>query len=247
MKKLLFFGLILILIGCSKDKSVKPDQGPFNSEQAFEKANSRLEKKDYEKARELFLEIKSKDDTGRYAPMAQLRYADSYFKEKEMDPAIEQYRKFLSSYPENKYASYAQFQIGMAYFSQIEDVERGSMSAKKALTEFEQLKQLYPRNPYKSTIELRIAKCRDIIAGYEFMVGQFYFKKEAWAGAIGRLEKILTDFPEYRKEAEVLYMAALSCNGLGNAEKTDKYLGLLASKYPDSSYLKKASREIKKR
>lgn len=246
MKKLLLFTLILILIACSKGKALKPEQGQFDSEKAFAKANSLLEKKDFEKARELFLEIKSRDETGRYAPMAQLRYADSYFNEKEMQPAIEQYRKFLESNPENKYSPYAQYQIGMAYFSQIADVERGSLSAKKALKEFEELKRLYPRNPYKSSVEMKIARCRELMAGYEFMVGEFYFKKEAWAGAIARLEGILKDFPDFRKEPEVLYMAALSYNSLGEKEKARQYMDLLASKYPDSSYFKEASKLIKK-
>ena len=244
MRKLLIIMMLLILAACSKDKGLISD-GPFDAEKSFEKANKYLEEKDYERARELFLEVKSRDRSGKYAPLAQLRYADSYFNEGEIDPAIEQYGKFLDSNPDHKYAPYAQYQIAMVHFNQIAGVERGSGAAKKALHEFEELKRLYPRNPYKSTVDIKTAKCKDVIAGYEFMVGEFYFKKKAYSGAMGRFESILKDFPDYRKEPEVLYMAAVSANGLNNKEQARRYLDLLSSKYPESPYLKEAQKEIK--
>ena len=245
MRKLLLITMLLILASCSKDKVLKPDAA-FDAEKTFEKANAYLEKKDYEQARDLFLEVKSRDRTGKYAPLAQLRYADSYFNDGDIEPAVEQYKKFLDSNPDHKYAPYAQYQIAMAYFNQVAGVERGSGAAKKALKEFEELKRLYPRNPYKSTVEIKVAKCKDVIAGYEFIVGEFYFKKKAYEGAIGRLEGILREFPDYRKEPQVLYMAAVSYNGLNNKEEARRCLGLLSSKYPESPYLKEAQKEIKK-
>jgi outer membrane protein assembly factor BamD len=244
MKKLLIIITLLILASCSKDKGIKSDDS-FDVEKGFEKANTYLEKKDFAKARELFLQVKSRDVSGKYAPLAQLRYADSYFNEDDTESAIQQYRKFLDSNPDHKYAPYAQYQIAMAYFKQINGIERGSLAAKKALKEFEELKRLYPRNPYKSTVEMRIEKCKDLIAGYEFMVGEFYFKKKAYAGAIERLQYILKEFPDFRKEPQVLYMAAVSYKGVGNAEESRRCLDLLSSKYPDSPYLEEARRELK--
>ena len=179
MKKFVAIAVLLALFACSgKRQEIRPDWRTFNVEQSFDKANKLIDKKDYDKARELLLEVKSRDRSGNYAPLAQLRIADAFYAQEEWDSSISEYKKFLDAYPDNKYASYAQYQIGMIYFNQIVDVERGYGAAEKALSEFENLKQLYPRNPYKSIVEMRINKCRDILAGYEFMVGEFYFNKQ---------------------------------------------------------------------
>ena len=109
--------------------------------------------------------------------MAQLRIADSYTKEAEPDRAVEEYRKFLDIYPEHKYASYAQFQIAMIYFNQIEGPDRGYGGASKALEEFERLKRMFPRNPYRDIIEVRIEKCKNTIADTNFWLAHFITRK----------------------------------------------------------------------
>ena len=131
--------------------------------------------------------------------MAQLRIADSYTKEAEPDRAVEEYRKFLDIYPEHKYASYAQFQIAMIYFNQIEGPDRGYGGASKALEEFERLKRMFPRNPYRDIIAIRIEKCKNIIAEHEFLVGTFYYKKDSYSAAIKRFQGVLQKFPEFKK------------------------------------------------
>ncbi len=166
----------LFLFSCSGKAPLKP-AGSFDAETYFAKANKLIETKDYKEARELLLEIKNRDLTKKYAPLAQLRIADSYVKEEDTDNAVAEYRKFLEIYPDHRHAAYAQYQIAMVYFNQIEGPERGYSGAARALAEFEKLRKDFPRNPYKDVIALRIEKCRSIIADYEFMVGEFYMKK----------------------------------------------------------------------
>ncbi len=246
MKKFLALFLILLAFGCANKQTVKPADSPLDSEQEFAKANSLMQKKQFDKAREVLLGLRSRDMSGKYAPLAELRIADTYFNQGEYDSAVEGYKKFLDRYPDHMYAPYAQYQIGMSYFQQIQDPERGSGEAKKALMEFERLKSLYPRNPYKQILDLRITRCRDTIAAYEFMVGKFYYHRKAYVGAISRFKEILKSHPEYIKTPEILYLTALSYKKLGDKAKAEEYLARLSTKYPDGGGLvKKASREIK--
>lgn len=238
--------MVVLPAGCAK-KAVKPDTGADTPEEYFAKANSYIAKKEYDKARELLVEAKARDNTGKYAPLAQLRLADTYYQDNDPDQAIEEYRKFLDIYPDNKYAPYAQYQIGMIYFSQIGDAETGYGAARKALKEFNDLKKNYPRNPYKAVLEMRIERCVDIIAGYEYLVGEFYFKKKAYRGAISRYEDLLKEFPEYRKNPEVLYKTALSYFSLGEKAQAEHYLQLLSSKYPKDYFNKKAIKDFKQK
>lgn len=221
------------MISCSGKPTVKPPER-FDSEKAFSKANEQLEKKDYEEARAGFLEVRNRDMSKKFAPLAQLKIADSYVKEEMNELAVSEYQKFLEAYPDHQYASYAQYQIAMVYFNQIESPERGYGGAAKALEEFEKLKKMFPRNQYKDVIDVRIEKCRNTIAEYEYLVGQFYYKKGSYNAAIQRFERLLKNHPDYKGEADILYLTGMSYKNLGQKDKATEYLTLFIEKYPSS-------------
>jgi len=222
---------LVLLSGCGGDKGLKNDE-PFDAEKFLAKADKLVADKDYEEARKILLEVKNRDTSKKYAPLGQLRIADSYIKDGDYDPGIEEYRKFLDLYPDNQHASYAQYQIAMAYFSQIEAPDRGSGAAKKALQEFTRLKDLYPRNPYKEIIGLRIEKCSTTIADGEFMVGQFYYKKGSYSAAAHRFEGLLKQFPDYKSGDEVLLLLGKSYKALKMDDKAKEAFKTLVEKYP---------------
>lgn len=235
--------IILALGSCSGKKETKPE-GSFDPQKAFVFANEQIEKKDYEGARITLLEIKNKDTSRKVAPLAQLKIADSYIKEDEPEVGIAEYQKFLEEYPDNQYAPYAQYQIAMVHFNKIQDAERGYGYAAKALKEFEKLKQMFPRNPYRDIIDLRIKQCRNTIAEYEFLVGKFYYKKGSYNAALERLEGLLKNYPEYKREATVLFYTGMSYKNLGQNDKAQEYLARLIEKYPNNKIIKKAKKEL---
>ncbi len=235
--------LFISLVSCGGKPAVKQAE-KFDPEKAFVKGNEQLEKKNYEEARTTFLEVKNRDLTKTIAPLAQLKIADSYVQEEEPERAIAEYRKFLDSYPEHQYASYAQYQIAMVYFDQIESSERGYSGAARALEEFEKLKQMFPRNPYKDIIDMKIEKSRNIIAEYEFLVGKFYYKKGSYNAAVGRFEGLLKNYPDYKEEANVLFFTGMSFRKLGQKEKASEYLTLFMEKYPNSKLVKDAKKAL---
>lgn len=236
------FLLALLVVSCSK-KVVRTDEA-FDPEKSLARGTELIEKKEYEEARKVLLEVKNRDLTKKYAPLAQLKIAESYVKEEEYDAGVEEYRKFLEIYPDHKNASHAQYQIAMAYFVQIESPERGYGAAAKALAEFEKLKRMFPRNPYREMIELRIEKCRNTMADYEFLVAEFYFKKSSYNAAVGRFQQLLTKFPDYKKGPVVLYRIAFCYKKLGNKDKALEYYTRLIEKYPNDNVIKEASKEF---
>jgi outer membrane protein assembly factor BamD len=234
---------LILIISCSGKSTIKPEEG-FNAERNFTKANQLISDKNYTEARALLLEIKNRDLSKKYAPLAELRIADSYIKEGDPDLAVAEYKKFLEMYPDNGYASYAQYQIAMVYFSQIESPERGYGGAAKALEEFEKLKTDFPRNPYREVVDLRIEKCRNTIADYEYLVGEFYMKKGSYAAAVGRFEGLLDKFPNYKKKEYVLLRLGTACRKLGDREKAEEYLRRLIEKFPTSPLCRDARKEL---
>jgi outer membrane protein assembly factor BamD len=242
--RMVFISTLLFVLACSGKAPVKPVVEEFNSESSFEKADKLITDKEYAEARKLLLEIKNRDLTKKYAPVAQLRIADAYVKEGEPDLAVAEYRKFLEIYPDHRHASYAQYQIAMVYFNQIESPERGYGGAAKALEEFEKLKRVFPRNPYKDLIEIRIEKCRNTIADYEFLVGEFYLKKGSYTSAIGRFEYLLKTYPDYKKMENLLLNQGIAYKQAGDNEKAALYLERLIEQYPNSPLAKSAKKEL---
>ncbi len=234
---------ILILFSCSGKSAVRTNE-EFNAEKFFAKANKLIDDKNYAEARAVLLEVRNRDLTKKFAPLAQLRIADSYVKEDETELAVAEYRKFLEMYPDHRHAAYAQYQIAMIYFNQIESPERGYSGAAAALTEFEKLKNNFPRNPYKDLIDIRIEKCRNVMADYEFLVGEFYMKKDSYHAAIGRFEGLLKNFPDYKKPEKVLLDLATSYRKIGQKEKSADYLRSLIEKYPTSPFANDAKKEL---
>ncbi|MGD0887136.1 MAG: outer membrane protein assembly factor BamD [Thermodesulfovibrionales bacterium] len=235
--------LTFVVFSCSAKKEIRPE-GEFNADKYLAMANELIEKKDYEDARRLLLEVKNRDLTKKYAPLAQLLIADTYTKEEENDLAVQEYKRFIEIYPDHQNASYAQYQIAMIYFNQIESPERGYGAAAKALEEFEKLKKTYPRNPYKELIELRIDKCKTTMADYEFLVGEYYFKKGSYKAALGRFQSLRKNYPDFKKEPLVLFHIALSQKNIGSKDKAIEYLNLLIEKYPNDQLVKEAKKTL---
>lgn len=241
MKRIaLVFLAAVLLASCAKKV---PPAEPFDAEKSFSRANKLIDKKKYDEARRELYDIRRREVEINYSPLSQLRIADSYRLEDQPEAAVDEYRRFLKEYPKHRYAAYAQYQIAKLYFGQVKDAERGHEGASRALDEFVRLNDLYPRNLYRDEAEEAIEECRNIMAGHEYMVGMFYFRKEAWRGALERFEGLRENFPGY-EEPEVLYGLASSYRNLGEDERARQYLELLLSKHPDSKPAKKAKKEF---
>lgn len=239
---LLYIALTAALGGCG-GKEVKKEED-FDADKFMTKAVKLIDDKEFEEARKVLIEVKNRDITKKYAPLAQLSIADSYVKDGDPDHGIEEYRKFLDLYPDNPQTSFAQYQIAMAYFSQVESADRGLGAAQKALHEFNRLKELYPRNPYRDIIALRIQKCREIMAEGEFVIGEYYYNKEAYKAAINRFEGLLKLFPDYEGTDEVLLLLGKSYKASKMADKAGQSFKTLIEKYPSSKFVKEARKEL---
>jgi len=233
---------VVLIASCASDETRQ--QTPLRPEEAFAKAEKLIDNFEYEEARRILGEVKNNDSTGRYAAIARLKIAESYAEEENYESAVAEYRRFIDSYPDSQYAPYAQYQIAMLYFSRIRGPERGAGEAKLALKEFRKLKELFPRNPYKEIVDINIKKCLHIIAEYEFIVGEFYFKKGSYRAALGRFLGLLERFPDYDSADRVLYFIALSYLYSGDEARANQYLDTLRARFPDSEYTVRLADEL---
>lgn len=235
---------VLVILAACSDKVIKPPDEVFDPAKAFEEANAMFDKKLWADARQAYLSIKIKDNTGKFVSLAQLRVADTYYEEGEPDDSIDEYRRFLEDYPSDRYAYYAQYQIAMIYYSLIKGPDRAYSLAERALGEFKKLNDVYPRNPYRDLVEAKIEHCRDLLADHEFMVAVYNFDRQAYQGAIDRFLNVIEYYPNNNNVPAALYYVVAGYKRTGQKDKAQEYYAILKEKYPDKTYTGKAEKEL---
>jgi outer membrane protein assembly factor BamD len=225
MKKILSILMLALLASCAKEP-------PFDPVLKFREAEEKMQGFKYEEARKAYQEIQEKAPDRSYDADIMLRIADTYYGEEKYAEAQVEYQAFINFHPVHRDAPYAQYQVGMCSYQELTTIDRDPAVVRTALKEFQALLTKYPGNPYEEEAKKLIAACKDRIAEYELYVGRFYYKKGAYLASIGRLEKLLKEYPATPSEAEALFYLAFSRQELGEKEKAIAAFTELAAKYP---------------
>lgn len=77
-------------------------------------------------------------------------------------------------------------------------------------------------------------------------VGRQYFKRKAWAGALGRLEEIIATNPEFTRIDEVYFIAGVCYSHRDEIELARKMLQLVIDEHSESEFVKRAREELAK-
>jgi outer membrane protein assembly factor BamD len=188
------FTLLIIFFfafACASKKDALKKASPFEPETAIQQAHEKIEKRRFEEAREILNDIKSKDTSGEYSALAQILTGDTYFNDGLYEEAAVEYEHFLRIHSFHRHSPYAQYKLAMTYFKRIKTTDISYSVAQRALSEFEKLLSVYPRNPYVEVVENRIKTCENVLAEYEFYVGKFYYNKSSYIAAAGRFNDLL--------------------------------------------------------
>ncbi len=75
-------------------------------------------------------------------------------------------------------------------------------------------------------------------------VGRQYFKKKAWAGALGRLEEIVATNPEFTKIDEVYFLAGVCYARTNEPKLAREMLQKVVDEHTESEFVKRAREEL---
>ncbi len=194
MKRILVLAILslFIIASCAwmDKKTEKP--APVLAKDGMEA----FEKEKYKKAIEEFEQLKDWYPFSKYVILAELKIADAHYKLEEYEDAIFSYEEFEGLHPNNEATPYVIYQIGLCYFEQIDDIDRDQTAARNALDTFYRLIQDYPDNSYSKKADDLMKKCRESLANHEFYVGEFYYKTKHYKSALGRFQKIISDYSD---------------------------------------------------
>ena len=171
----------------------KPEK---TAEELIREGEAQFEDGQYRNAIETFENLRDYYPFNEYTVTAELKIADAYFELGEYAEAAVAYEEFENLHPRNEKAPYAIYQIGQCWFVQMEGVDRDQTPAQKALENFDRLIRNFPDSPYAvKAAEDRIT-CLKNLAGNEFYVGKFYYKKKHYKAALVRFRAVISDYPD---------------------------------------------------
>jgi outer membrane protein assembly factor BamD len=171
-----------------------------------------------------------------------MKRAESFFDKEDYPEAIIEYQHFLDLHRIHTLASYAQYKLAESYFKQVKTIDRDPEPIRKALEGFEQLRKEYPSSRYDADAVERIRACHHFLAEVHLMVGQFYYRREAYLAAAHRFERILQQYPDMDIAGDALYYLALTYNELGADDWAREHLIALADRFPTNAHARAGRR-----
>ena len=143
-----------------------------------------------------------------YVARAKLAIADSWYEEggsAAMAQAESEYKDFITFFPQMTEASEAQMKIANIHYKEMEKADRDPTHARRAEDEYRQLILQFPDSPLVPQAKQRLIEVQEVLAQREFMIGHFYFLREAYPAAIARLQSVVDTYPLYSGADQALF------------------------------------------
>jgi outer membrane protein assembly factor BamD len=189
-----------------------------------------------------FLEyVRTKYPFSKYSALAELRLADVKFKQERFAEAAEAYGAFVQLHPTNEEVDYAEYRVGLARYREAPEdfilfppaFEKDQRSLTAAVSVLRDFLQTKPGSKWAPEAKKVLDKCLTRLAEHEWYVAGFYWKRNRWAGAAGRLETLVEKYPGSPHDVDALMMLARAYLNLDEKYRAQKALQQLVVKYPN--------------
>lgn len=228
----------------------------LSAEESLEQGKALFESGKYARSREYLthaFEVEPNSIAGR---TALLMVADSHFQDGGFDNFVKaeaKYRDFQNRFPTSERSDFVQFQIGNSLSERMERPDRDQTITRKGLEAYRDLITLFPTSSYVPEAREKIQVVRNRLAEHEYLIGHFYMRFRLPVAAVGRLEEVIEEYPDF-EQMDLVYFdlgkAYMQTNRLDDATAT---FDLLRSQYPDSravseidNYVRKQSKKLAK-
>lgn len=196
--------LFLFLLPACATTENKPETGEVMTTRAL----ALFRDGDYYKALQEFRKLRDQYPFSRYGLLAELKIADCHYYLEEYDEALAAYETFEKEHPANQVIPYVIFQIIRCQATRMDTVDRDTTGAHEVLAQVARLNKNFPSSPYRKAAEAVAARARNLLAGHELYVADFYRRTGRIPEARRRLEGLIESWPGTDAVAEARRMLA---------------------------------------
>ncbi|GAB4307937.1 MAG: outer membrane protein assembly factor BamD [Myxococcota bacterium] len=254
-KKAALFCLLFLLplssLAC-KSAQRRPDESEYSfaARTKFEEAQNSLEGGYYTEAVKQFNEVKTQFPFSKYAILAELKIADAYFEQDDFIQAIDSYRQFIKLHPNHEEVPYAMYRVGLAFHEQAPRdwflfppaSENDQTSTRSSVIAFKEYLARFPNDKNAKDAEEKIKAALKMLAESELNIAEFYAKRDHHKAAIGRLETLRREYPEFQDYGDAMLLLAELYIKTGETAEAKKLLSELISSQTDKSVVSKAEK-----
>jgi outer membrane protein assembly factor BamD len=172
------------------DQAAEPDR------ELARRAQERLDASDYKEAATLFQQLRDQYPQSPFAPLAQIKLGDAFYLDGKYEEAYAAYNNFTSNNFNSDALPYAYYQKGMCFYQRMNGIDHDQSPANKAIQEFDALVTTFPESKFAFMGQARIAESQNLLAGHEFYVGEFYYKRKDYDAAMRRFKGMIKSYPD---------------------------------------------------
>jgi outer membrane protein assembly factor BamD len=184
----------------------------------FDQSVKDIEHGRYEVARISLQTLMNTYESSEYMAKAKLAVADSWYREggaNGLAQAEAEYKDFILFYPNMEEAAEAQNRVCQIHYKQMEKSDRDWTQTLRAEDECRQLLVQFPNSKFAPQTAQLLRNIQESLADHEFVVGNFYWKREMNPAAANRLTALVDQYPLYSGSGEALYEAGDAYSKMG--------------------------------
>ncbi|MFL6351275.1 MAG: outer membrane protein assembly factor BamD [Bryobacteraceae bacterium] len=215
----------------------------------FDQAMHDIEHGRYEVARISLQTLMNTYESSEFLAKAKLAIADSWYREgggNGLAQAEAEYKDFKLFYPNMPESAEAQNRVCEIHYKQMDKSDRDWSQTLRAETECRTLLVEFPNSKFAPLAAQRLRNIQESLAEHEFVVGNFYYKREMNPAAANRLDALGAQYPLYSKADEALFEAGDAYSKMGPRfrQKSGEMFAHVVRDYPLSARAEDAKRRL---
>ena len=218
---------------------------PLTAEEVYELGQKYLRRDLFTKALEQFNRVRSYFRDDPYSLKAELAIADIHYEKKEWDEARVAYEDFMRAHPRYPELDLVVYRLGMTVYRKAPQIpDRDQTWTRQVVSTWAGFGARFPESEHRAEVDKFLGKAQARLARKEIAVAEFYQRREAYAAVIGRVDPMLTAWPETPDRGHALLLLGTAHHRLGNDEDAKATLERLSAEKPASAEARALLREL---
>jgi outer membrane protein assembly factor BamD len=213
----------------------------------LQKAENEFQHGRYDTGRLLLQSMINTYPDSEYLSQAKLAIANSYFKQGGISGLTEaeaEFKDFITFFPTAPEAPMAEYQAGMCHFRLMGKEDRDQTEANEAAQEFQEFLLKFPDSPLMPLVKDRLREVQEVLAGGDFQIAMFYYRREANKAASQRFKEIVDKYPSFSQGDQVFWYLGQTYARLQQPRLGIAYYDRLIMEFPLSPLTKNAREQL---